>query len=254
MHGYGNGSNKRGQVMKYRMAVGALALSFSGSLLADALEFSPGLPYIGADVYQRNVNMVQGYGSESFPKRVPQGNLYIGTWFNEYFGIEGGWMFTPHAKRVAYNDFMLLGVKLDPTPPAEFYVTNNTLTLNGSHLNIVGQIPIMRSKFRLFGSAGLSVLKIKAISYQLASDAGPTVPQIADAQKKQFASRRAIPSFGIGIIYPLSEALTVRILTRYEMTSKFKNIAGKEPLRNATPYIMSLKNNILFGLGIAHQF
>jgi hypothetical protein len=158
--------------ISYRIALGTLALSLSGTLLADPLEFSPSLPYVGADVYQRNVTMVQGNGRESFPNRVPQGNLYIGTWFNDYLGIEGGWMFTAHNSRVAYNDSIELGVPLDPNAAApEFKVAKNTLTIKGPHFAIVGQLPI-GCDLRLLGSVGVSVLKMTAINYPLADQDG----------------------------------------------------------------------------------
>lgn len=242
--------------ISYRIALGTLALGLSGTLLADPLEFSPSLPYVGADVYQRNVTMVKGNGSESFPKRVPQGNLYIGTWFNDYFGIEGGWMFTAHNSRVAYNDSIELGVPLDPNPPIpppEFRVAKNTLTIKGPHLGIVGQLPI-GCDLRLLGSVGLSVLKITAINYPLADEDGVVIPIDAERDKQRFASRRAIPAFGIGIMYPVSEMFTVRLLARYEMTSKFKNMHGKFPDGSKSRGMVSFKNNLLFGLGIAHQF
>lgn len=243
--------------ISYRIALGTLALSLSGTLLANPLEFSPSLPYVGADVYQRNVTMVKGNGSESFPKRVPQGNLYIGTWFNDYFGIEGGWMFTAHNSRVAYNDSIELGVPLDPAPPGganpEFKVAKNTLTIKGPHLGIVGQLSI-GCDLRLLGSVGVSVLKITAISYPLADQDGKFDPDQSQRATKRFTSRRAIPAFGIGIMYPVCETLTIRLLARYEMTEKFKNMHGKFPNGTTSISSLSFKNNLLFGLGITHQF
>lgn len=240
--------------ISYRIALGTLALSLSGTLLADPLEFSPSLPYVGADVYQRNVTMVQGNGRESFPNRVPQGNLYIGTWFNDYLGIEGGWMFTAHNSRVAYNDSIELGVPLDPNAAApEFKVAKNTLTIKGPHFAIVGQLPI-GCDLRLLGSVGVSVLKMTAINYPLADEAGIFTPTESQTATKRFSSRRAIPAFGIGIMYPVCETLTIRLLARYEMTEKFKNMHGKFPNGTTSISSLSFKNNLLFGLGITHQF
>lgn len=241
--------------IKYRTAIGMLALSLSGSVFAGGvLEFSPSLPYVGADVYQRNVNMVKGMGSESLPNRMPQGNLYIGTWLNDYIGVEGGWMFTEHKSRVAYNNAMAFGFTLDPNAaPPEFRVAKNTLTIKGPHLDVVGQMPI-GCKLRLLGSVGLSILKITATNYTLATEAGITPVADAEDTKKRFASKRAIPTFGIGIMYPLSKMFTVRLLARYEMTSKFKNMQGKLPDGSASDLKLSFKNNLLFGLGIACQF
>ncbi len=241
--------------IKYRTVMGMLALGLSGTVFAGGvLEFSPSLPYVGADVYQRNVTMVNGLGSESLPNRMPQGNLYIGTWLNDYIGVEGGWMFTEHKSRVAYNNIIELGVPLDPTAfPAEFKVAKNTLTINGPHLDIVGQMPI-GCTLRLLGSVGMSVLKITATNYPLATEGGAVVPADAEETTKRFRSRRAVPAFGVGVMYPLSEMFTIRLLARYEMTSKFKNMQAKFPDGTTSVSKLSFKNNLLFGLGIACQF
>ena len=178
----------------------------------------------------------------------------MGTWFNDYVGIEGGWTFTAHNSRVAYNDTMELGVPINPNAaPPEFMVNKSTLIIKGPHIGIVGQLPIWQN-LGLFGSVGLSILKITAINRKLSDMNGVTPPDEQDAQEKKFASRRAIPTFGIGIIYPISEKLTIRLLARYELTEKFKNMHChfKDGTRSRSN--LSFKNNLLFGLGIAHHF
>lgn len=239
-------------IVRYQIALGALALGLSGSLCADALEFSPSLPYVGADVYQRNLTMVQGCGSESFAKRMPQGNLYIGTWFNDYFGLEGGWMFTPNAKRVAYNDTIELGIP--STLPTDFFVANTSISIDGPHLDLLGKIPINSSKFHFIGSIGIANLKVDAIHKPIATDAGHYRPDEVEELTKKFSSRRIIPCFAAGISYPISEVLNVRLLARYEFTAKFKNLHTSFPDGSASKATLSLKNNTVFGAGVNIQF
>lgn len=242
-------------VLKYQIAIGALALGLSGSLCADALEFSPSLPYVGADVYQRNLTMVQGYGSESFAKRMPQGNLYIGTWFNDYFGLEGGWTFTPNAKRVAYNDTIELG---DPIPAGDFRVSKNTVTMKGLHLSVTSRIPLGESKVQFIGTAGITQYKLNAIVRTMAGSAGGVGvvlgPAAEDEQQRRFSKRHAIPCFGAGFAYPISENIGIRLLAKYEITSKFKNLPTQHANGDPSDAKLSLKNNMLLGGGFSFQF
>jgi hypothetical protein len=215
-----------------------LNLCFATS--ANALETFK--PYVGFDVQQRTVNMVPGYGEGLFNKRVPQGNIYVGFNFHEYFGIEVGQQFTQGSTRTALTSegSILLGGTL--IVPGQFEVTESNIKMMGAHANIVGRIPLPIANSHLILSAGAVALELKSTVKSIASDFGVFHDETED---KKFSSRRVIPQLSGGLEFSLAKDIKLRFLTSYEITSKFKNIQSK----HYEGYIMSFKNNLIFGLG-----
>src|SRR5438034_1123576 len=58
-------------------------------------------PYIGADAGLRLLKYERGFGDNLFRKRLPQGALFGGFKFHEYFGLEGGYKVTTMKSKFA---------------------------------------------------------------------------------------------------------------------------------------------------------
>jgi len=219
-------------------------LSLVAEPSANALETFK--PYAGFDMQQRTVKMVPGFGEGLFNKRVPQGNIYAGFNFHEYFGIEIGQQFTQGSTRIALasegNIFLGGSVRA-----GGFDVTESNFQMLGSHANITGRIPLPVANSHLILSAGAVALKIKSTVKFIASEFGAVYDE---TQNLAFSSRRVIPQMAGGLGFDITNNIRLRFLTGYEITSKFKNIHSKIN----QGFIMSFKNNIAVGLGVNAKF
>ena len=207
-------------------------------------------PYAGFDVQQRTVKMVPGYGEGLFNKRVPQGNIYVGFDFHEYFGIEVGQEFTQGSTRTTVtgeNNF-LLSKFLDN--PGQLEITQSTLKMQGTHANLVGNIPLHIANAHAILSAGVLILKVKNTVKFIGSEFGLEPPDVVERNSPVFSSRRAISQFSGGLGFNVTRDVKLRILANYETTSQFKNIQNKTD----NQYVMSLKNNMSFGFGLNFKF
>jgi hypothetical protein len=230
-----------------------LNLCFATS--ANALETFK--PYVGFDVQQRTVNMVPGYGEGLFNKRVPQGNIYVGFNFHEYFGIEVGQQFTQGSTRTALtpeNELLLR----DLVDAGDFFITKGNLKMYGAHANIVGHIPLPIARSHIFFSAGAVALQVKNTIKFLASSVGVFDSDLSERNALVFSSRRVVPQFSGGLGFEISNNAKIQFLTGYEITSKFKNMQNKfvNPIDNTinNTYVMSLKNNFNYGVRLNFQF
>lgn len=220
-----------------------------------------GEPYVGFDVAQRQLDMPVAFGKGLFQKRIPQYNLYAGFNFNEYIGIELGQLFTQDTTRTALTNEgeLWFGLPIDPILEG-YYVTENKIGMHGTHVNMVGQypipIPIVLGDLSFIGSIGVVSLKVKAQSRPIVSGiVGVFLPENTEKFTLNFYSRRVIPRFMMGLHYKIVKQLGIKIFGEYQTTSRFKNIPGIYPQSgDISSTRLSLKNNLLIGMGIIVPF
>jgi len=208
-------------------------------------------PYAGFDVQQRTVKMVPGFGEGLFNKRVPQGNIYVGFNFHEYFGVEIGQQFTQGSTRTALTpeNTLLLGFPVDL---GDFYVTTGNVKMYGTRANVVGRIPLPITSSHLLLSAGAIALQVKNTVQIIAVGAGVFDTGEIERNTFKFYSKRVVPQFSGGLGFDISNNIKIQFLTGYEVTSKFKNMQNKfvDPIDKTinNNFVMSLKNNLTYGI------
>lgn len=205
--------------------------------------------YLGFDSYRRNLELVNGFGRGMYDKSIPENNLYLGYRFNEYFAVESGQLFTQNYTRTTVSDAGTLRFG-DVVPAGTIEIAENKIGMHGSHVNLLGRIPVNGTKVSLLGSVGVVSLKVKATYNIVVNEDGPLPPDVQSEAFRSFSSRRVIPRVMLGANYQVTELLGVRFLLNYEFTSQFKNIAVKTADVNASSNRLSFKNNLLLGIGL----
>ncbi len=185
-----------------------------------------------------------------FKENYPQGNIYVGTKFNDCFGVELGYEATNQRDRTAST------VSGDPylgqvVPLGVNFTTETKSKIKGFHANLVGFWPIWEEYcVSLIGSLGVANLKLDATHVQTTLNGAPN-PNIAQTFLK-FSKEKWVPRAMIGAQYMIMDQLGLRATVNWENTSKFNKIA---PKNNAVSILRaSTENSINLGLGLFFNF
>lgn len=227
-------------------------LGLIGSQGAQAFQYSDYVPNFGFSGETRNLDMVPGFGSGMFAKRIPQSNLYLGYDLGEYFSVDLGNQFSPTITRTATSrrSEMFLGRML----PANFdYITENRIKFNGTYLNLTAKVPLMYNQAQLALTIGANALKATTKVTIIGNQTG-LYPQNSNLRVTEyFASRRVIPQFAAGLTINLNQNFKLQLSSIYQITSRLKNLTPDKAGVNQL-FRISFKNSVIYSLGIRYQF
>jgi hypothetical protein len=244
--------------LRYLPVILFLGLHFLPGI-SQSMDLSGLKPYGGLEYVHRTLAFQEGYGKGDFKKSLPQGNAFLGIQFNEYLGLEAGYLFSNAVKRTVFStegrqifgEAVLNRVDDKGDEIAGYNISRNKINLTGPQISIVGRLPLGMSGFSLIGSIGLSRLTLKAKTKVLGTDELPVfLPLHILEWERSFCVKKVVPKAMFGLGYQFTNRIGIRILIGYEKTKQFKNLVPKEqgPLR------MTLKNNTLCSIGLTAQF
>lgn len=209
-------------------------------------------PYVGADAGLRLLKYERGFGDNLFKKRLPQGTLFGGFKFHEYFGLEGGYKATTTKSKFATinaNDFAL-GNPI--TFPPNVYLAKSQF--KGWYGSLMWYLPIYQYPFDIIGSIGFS--KLQSFNYNtllLNSFSGPIAnPTNFLINANTFRAKRTVPTLGIGAQYLHCGVFGLRVKMDWEDTSKFKHL---KPVQNPNSALdLVLRQSLNYNVGIFVPF
>jgi hypothetical protein len=201
--------------------------------------------YSGFDVQMRNMGFKKGYGDNTFEKQYPQGNLFVGLMFNEFFGLELGYEKTLNKSRhtsFAGGDVLLGNV----APAGTSGKFQSKGQIFGPNFNIVGIYQLCQEyPIEIFGSVGAAFLTAK-FDRNLVEFMGRSVSSL-----RTFDREKTVWRVGAGIQYLLAGCLGFRANVGWENTSQI-SLYTREVLAN--PPQIKLQDSLLFGLGLFYIF
>ncbi len=228
-------------------------LGFSFVASADDFVFN-----LGMDAQVRSMPLQQGFGSNIVKKSYPQGALYGGIKFNDYFGLELGYQRSITAKRKERLDsdgvsYFGVGLALDPD---DYETSRSTVSSQGLYTGLLGFLPISE-EYRLKGIASVGVVRMKTKITSALDLFDPfSNTTVINNSQFNFVQTKWIPKLSVGIQHMINDHLGVRALAGWEKTSEFDHIVGvnaKNSVPSKTLYA-SLKNSTTLGLGLFYDF
>lgn len=207
-------------------------------------------PYIGVDGGLRHLEFPQDLGGNIFDDNYPQGNLFAGFKFNDYFGVEAGFEYTKREKRTVTLVAGQFEAGGDALQPGQFQVNRGTGRVQAWHVNLVGTLPLSDCyPISLFGMVGLASVKAKFSSQPLADDAFPGgFP--AGFGMRTFEKTKSVLRLAGGLQYMVLDCVGIRGMVSWENTNRLKNIYSKESAISQ----ISLKNSTMYSFGIFYIF
>lgn len=224
------------------------------------------MPYAGLDIQQRNMNFKKNYGDNIFSRKSLQNNVYFGFRLDKNFGLEGGYQSSQNTskKTMTIVGEEVLGQVISGTVLGAdgFIINEAAIRAKGPHLNMVGFLPIEDNKTDLIASLGITALTIKAEYKQLSNNVvGVFDPEDIIETTRYFSKTCVVPRAMFGIQRKFTESLGFRASFIYEFTSRFRQMASKNPLNESNRFLpgdgalkASLRNSITYGLGVFMNF
>lgn len=235
-------------------------------------------PYAGFDVQSRDQNFTKGVSKDLFEKKSAfQSNFFVGTKFNDCFGIEASYFQSEtkskNATVVAGDDYFSNIIGADSASFLSSPAVGNAITrinttskykINGFQATLIGFLPI-NHKFSLFAGVGVSrtILRLSHKIHNFADSGGNSNLIGIRNNQLDFSKTKTIPRIIVGAEHLFTKHLGVRGSILWEQMSKFKNITPKTPMVtiNATTgnsqsvnSILNLQNSMTYGLGLFYKF
>ncbi len=224
-------------------------VGFSTVAVGDDLGFN-----VGADAQWRFMPLQKGSGDNIVKKSYPQGAVYGGMKFNDFFGLEVGYQRSVSAKRqetlnVNYVSYFSDSLEIDP---GDHYVSRSKVSTQGFYTGVLGFLPISEEyRLKLIASVGVVRMKTKISSaLDLVEPTGTT----SNSLVRTFIQTKWIPKVGAGIQHMIDDNIGVRAMAGWEQTARFKRIRGIRPDGTLSNYAASLKNSATLGLGMFYNF
>lgn len=200
-------------------------------------------PYVGADIQRRHLSFPTNNGSNVFKKNARQGNVYLGTKFNNCLGLEVGYENTAKTSRnvrLVTGQFEVGGAPLG----LAFQDTYGATRLYGWHIDLMGYYPLLSCyPLELVGSVGLARLKAKLISTALVDEVAPVVFN----PSRNFVQKRTVARITGGLQYTFPNCMGIRATVGFENTNRFKHITARE---TADPNVFAtMKNSFIYSIG-----
>lgn len=205
-------------IVRNLVAAGAIlaASGVSADFLADLQ------PVIGVDYYQAWMKG-KNFNNRVLPKSYPGATIYVGTRFNECFGIELGYDWSANKKKswTVSQNTTVSGV-----------TANNTITgtskvrRSGGHLDLVGFIPVADC-FEVFGTLGYGWVQARVKETNVSvTGANLTLAQrsaIANGITSGSTKGRSVFRLGVGANYMVTDCVGLRAKLGWETTSGLKH-------------------------------
>lgn len=254
--------------MKARTLLLILALFFPLTSLA-SFNWNWDLnPYVGIDGAKRIWEWDRDFGEGVFPKEYWNVSPVIGMQLNRYLGVEAGYEESNRAQKRAY--FFGDEPAGHPIQPVLGFFSpedaqkNSKLyfaeaAINGAHLNIIGQYPLLNTNADVYFSLGVGFMQFKV-------NVTPIAPNMIENNAMVFkwdSPRRPVIRLGLGLKRMLTPRLGARIFSVWEHTQSLEGStsgldffavdAGNQPVSFTDHYTARSKGNTLFGLGFFYM-
>lgn len=239
-----------------KIALGFIAILFSGvasATLWDQWEFKP---YLGVDGNLRNVSFERNFGHEHFRRNYPETNFYLGTYMHKYLGIEGGYEHSyRQAKNAFYNQSAApLGFTGNLNLGDQLYLS--TASLEGWHVNLLAFWPVFSST-EITGTLGVAWVKMWFETAMIQSLPGTSAHRPAYWE----TDSRALIRLGFGVRHMITEHFGTRLQYTWENTSQLEATipVGVDSNGSLNPnvlqnnYTVYPRNSHIIGLGIFLQ-
>lgn len=190
----------------------ASAMVAAGSASADLLgDFNP---VVGVDYLQTWMKPKSGF-QNTYAKSFPGATIYVGSKFNENFGLELGFDWTATKKKtVTVKDQKFAG-NVTETTTSEYKARKS-----GGHLDLVGFLPVNEC-FDVFASVGLGLTRINLKdSYVFTRNVAKAISDEAEGLRVRKSKTRAIARVGLGANYMVTDVIGLRAKLGWENTSK----------------------------------
>lgn len=204
-------------------------------------------PFFGADAVWRHMDFWAGNGENAFKHNAPQGDVYTGFKFCDYFGVQFGYEATSRKnKTVTLNlPYIISGVMVTSarglTRNAQIVSTHR---IKGPHVDLVGYLPICdRYRLALTGSVGIAHLKLSA-QYRYTAFNGVAnfnIPPLV------FTGRKTVARLMGGISHQITDCVGVRASVTWEHTAKLRlhHVTRQRIVHTIRP-----KDSVNYGLGL----
>lgn len=194
--------------------IGALAISAAGGVNAYLIdEFSA---FVGVDYYQAWMKARNSY-TQIFPRNsYPGASVYVGTRFQDCFGIEIGFDWSGTKKR----DWSLSnGATIFGGTVAGTMTGSSKVKRSGGHLDVIGYLPVCNC-FELFGSLGYGWVQSKIHITNIAVNGVLGTPTLqSEALASLSGKGRSVFRLGFGASYLITPCVGIRAKFGWETTS-----------------------------------
>lgn len=237
-----------------KLALPIVALA-AGSV-AQALDISPA-PYAGVDAQIRTMKFAKGGPDLLFAKNALQGNVFVGAKLNEYFGVELGYEQTKSKKRdsdASYNNGDVVFNEL--TEAGDYIKSTNKHQIKGFSVSILGYLPLVENQTTLYAGVGLARLKMKATFQPTGShDEDPYNAANREQEKRSYKATKIVPKLTAGVEHMLTKEWGIRGNATWENTARFKKIKpSTRAIHGADASSLSMKNSVVYGIGVFYKF
>ncbi len=180
----------------------AAAMAVAGSVSADVIADLN--PYVGVD-YQHAWMKPVGEKPNAWDvtdiakKSYPGAAVYVGTKFNENFGVELGGNWARNKRKSTVTDNGVI------------YREDTKITRKGLHLDLVGSMPIADNT-EVFATAGLGSVKVKFNQHD----------EAAATKHKFSAKQKVVARLGVGANYMITDMVGLRAKMGWENTSRLR--------------------------------
>lgn len=217
-------------------------LAASSSLAAMQWQFDP---YVGADAQWRRTNYRAGFGNNLFAHTFPEGNVYGGFKFHEYFSLEGGYEVARSRTRMS---ILTTGDIAAGMPISEIFspvIYKSKAKFQGPHFDLVGYYkPCEEYTTQLIGSVGVAILKgtfeRRTIQYH---------DNISSSVVRTMSNNKSVLRLAGGLQYLFTECWGFRGMVGWENTAKIK-AHHNDGIVGLYPPIVKPQNSTIYSVGL----
>ena len=212
------------------------------------------VPYVGVDAQARFMGLKKDFGGNLAAKTYPQGNVFVGLRFCDYWGVEAGYESTTKRNRTATilgND-NAFGEPVDPDLPNDINKFETKTKIYGPNINIIGFYPISKEYcVDLIGSVGLAYSKIKIENVQTIGAGEELSIQNSELFRKTFKKSKVIARANLGIQKMINNQFGIRVMVGWENTSRLNNI---KVVNFSSDLVAKARDSVNVGFGIFYSF
>lgn len=207
-------------------------------------------PYIGVNAGMRYMNWPRNFGGNVFKREYPEGDLYLGTNFNQYFGFQFGYKTTTTRYQFSsLSNDIDLGLPTEPGPQIDL----TRAQFKGWHGEFIGYVPVLFPDcLYLYGTLGLTRFELFQKDNILEVGTNPPgTPIRLAAAGRTFKRNRTVFSMSLGIETFIDEKFGFRVFAAWDNLARFKSIPAQE---FTSPAVLQLKNSYTYGIGLVMRF
>lgn len=225
----------------------ALASSSAFAILED-WEFKP---MIGADIGTQNQRFENGFGEGHFRENYPATNLYLGTIFHKYLGLEVGYehMYSLEKKQFYSGGAPVLGFTGTIVGDDRLYFSD--AFIDGWNVNLIGYWPICpKTRTELTGTLGISWLK----AHYDTTAVSTTIP--AESIAYWESGTHSVMRLGLGLRQMITDNFGLRLQALWEDSSRLDSdvlVPASQGGDGTDIYSVNPKDAYIFNVGLFFQ-